>query len=74
MEHGGKMEHRVFWKSLHGVGLFSRPFDFCHRPVQRQFIEIKLAIDHVLGISQKRNFTILIKDFIRVLTSIALTN
>ena len=36
--------------------------------------EIKLAIDHVLSISQKRNFTLLINQFTRVLTSIALTN
>ena len=35
MEHGGKMGHRVFEKSMPGVGLFSCPLNFCHRPVLR---------------------------------------
>ena len=31
MEHGGKIEHRVFGESMPGVGLVSCPHDFCHR-------------------------------------------
>ena len=46
MEHGEKR--------MPDVGVSSRPLDFCYRPVQcHTCIEIKLAIDHGLSISQK---------------------
>ena len=74
MEHGGKMEHRVFWKKLAWCGSIFTSIWFLSSASSASHVEIKLPIDHVLRISQKRNFTRLINQFTRVLTSIALTN
>ena len=74
MEHGGKMEHLVFWKKSGWCGSIFTSFWFLSSASAASHIEIKLAIDHVLSISQKRNFTRLINQLTRVLTSIALTN
>ena len=73
MEHGGKMEHRVFWKKYARRGSIFKSTWFLSSASSASCIEIKLAIDYVFGISQKRNFTLLINQFTRVVTSSALT-
>ena len=70
MEHG-KMEHRVFWKNHARRGSIFKSNSFLS---SASCMEIKVAIDHVFSISQKRNFIFLINQFTRVLTSSALTN
>ena len=74
MEHGGKMEHRVFGKNHARRGSIFKFTWFLPSASSASCMEIKLAIDHVFSISQKRNFTLLIYQFTRVLTSSALTN
>ena len=74
MEHGGKMEHRVFWKKPVWCRSIFKSIWFLSSASSASHVEIKLAIDHVLSISQKRNLTLLINQFTLVLTSIALTN
>ena len=74
MEHGGKMEHRVFWKKPAWCGSIFTSISFLSAASSASHVKIKLAIDHVFSISRKRNFTFLNNQFIRVLTSIALTN
>ena len=74
MEYEGKMERWVFGKvRVRRRSIFTSP-GFLSSASSAPYIEIKLAIDHVLSISQKLNFTILINQFTHVLTSIALTN
>ena len=66
----GKWNMRAKWnagcleKCVSGVGLFSRQLDFCDRLVQRHTSK---SIDHVLSISQKLNFTLLLNQFTHVL-------
>ena len=74
MEYGGKMKHRVFWKKPAWCGSNFMSIWFLSTASSVWNIEIKLAIDHVLSIPQKRNFTFLINQFSNVLTSNALTN
>ena len=70
----GKMEHRVFWKNHARGGSIFKSTWFLSSASSASWMEIKLAVDHVFSISQKRNFTVLIYQFTRVLTSSALTN
>ena len=74
MEHGGKMEHRVFGKNHARRGSIFKSTRFLSSASSASCMEIKLAIDLVFGISQKRNFTLLINQFTRDLTSSALIN
>ena len=74
MEHGGKMEHRMFWKKYAWCGSIFTSIWFLLSASSVSHIEIKLTIDYVLSISRKRNFTFLIYQLTSVLTSIALTN
>ena len=74
MEHGGKMEHQVFWKNHARRGSIFKSTWFLSSASSASCMEIKLAIDHVFSISLKRNFSLLIYQFTRVLTSSALTN
>ena len=74
MEHGGKMEHRVFSKIHARRGSIFKSTWFLSSAISASCMEIKLAIDHVFSISQKRNFTLLINQLTRVLISSALTN
>ena len=74
MEHGGKMEHRVFWKKHARRGSIFKSTWFLSSASSAACMKIKLAIDHVFSISHKRNFTLLIYEFTRVLTSSALTH
>ena len=70
----GKMEHRVFGKNHTRRGSIFKATWFLSSASSASCMEIKLAIDHVFSISQKRNFTILIYQFTRVLTSSGLIN
>ena len=74
MEHGGKMEHRVFWKNHAWRRSIFKFTWFLSSASSASCMEIKLTIHHIFIISQKRNFTLLINRFTRVLTSSALTN
>ena len=65
MEHGGKMEHRVFWKNHTRRGSIFKSTWFLSSASSASCMEIKLAIDHVFSISQKRNFTLLISIYSR---------
>ena len=61
MEHGGKMEHRVFWKKhARRRSIFPSTW-FLSSASSASYIEIKLATDHVLSIA--RNVTLLINQF-----------
>ena len=73
-EHGGKMEHRVFGKKHARRGPIFKSTWFLSSASSAAWMKMKLAIDHVFSISQKRNFTLLIYEFTRVLTSSALTH
>ena len=74
MEHGGKMEHLVFWKNHARRGSIFKCTWFLSSANSASCMEIKLAIDHAFSISQNRNFTLLMYQFTRDLTSSALTN
>ena len=74
MKYGGKMEHRVFGKKHARSGCIFTSTWYLLLASSASYTEIKLAIDHVLSILQKRNFTLSINQFTPVLTSIALTN
>ena len=60
MDHGGKMEHRMFWKKYAWCGSIFTSIWFLLSASSVSHIEIKLTRDHVLSISRKRNFTFLI--------------
>ena len=60
MEHGGKMEHRMFWKKYAWCGSIFRSIWFLLSASSVSHVKIKLTIDHVLSISRKRYFTFLI--------------
>ena len=68
------MEHRLFWKKHARRGSIFKSSWFLSSASSASCLEIKLAIDHVLSISPKRNFALLINQFTRVLTSSALRN
>ena len=69
MEDGGKMEHRVFWKTHARRGSILKFIWFLSSTSLASCMEIKLAIDQVLSISQKRNFTLLINQFDKLIYS-----
>ena len=48
MEHGGKMEHRVFWKKHARRGSIFKSTWFLSSANSASYMEIKLAIDHIL--------------------------